>query len=398
MRAIVIVIDGFGIGALPDARQYGDTGANTLRSICGAVRPVQWPNLVDMGLGNAAALPGEPVPGCEPVASPAASFGAMREKSRGKDTTTGHWEIAGIILKHGFHIFPPAFPSFPEELVRRFEADTGYRILGNKGASGTAIIQELGVRQMSGRQVIAYTSADSVFQIAAHESVVPPDELYRICEVARVICNDYRVARVIARPFTGEAGRFVRTAGRHDFSIELPGPSVLDHLMRCGVETVGVGKINDIFNGQGVAVSFPDKGNNACLSRIAGLLRENDGGDRLIFANLVDTDMLYGHRRDIRGYHDAVRAIDGQLPHFVRLMNPEDLLVITSDHGCDPGFSGTDHTREHVPLLVYRPGADGRSLGVRESFSDVARSLAEDFGVPSPVPGRSFIRLMKNGV
>ncbi|NNF99406.1 MAG: phosphopentomutase [Desulfobacteraceae bacterium] len=391
MRAMVIVIDAFGIGALPDAALYGDEGANTLGSISRTVQPLEWPNLIKMGLGNAAALLDGPLAGCAPVTAPLASFGAMQEKSKGKDTTTGHWEIGGIVLDRAFHVFPPAYPSFPADLVRRFEQESGYRILGNKSASGTVIIQELGEQQMAGGQVIAYTSADSVFQIAAHESVMPLEELYRVCKIARKLCDDYDVARVIARPFVGEPGNFTRSAGRHDYSIDLPGPSVLDHLVQNGVDTVGVGKIGDIFNQQGIARSYPDKGNDACLERVGRLLTDNTTGDRFIFVNLVETDMLYGHRRDIRGYHDAVRRIDEQLPDIIKLMNSDDLLVLTADHGCDPGFPGSDHTREYVPLLVYRPGVKGRSLGVRDSFGDVARSLSAFFGISPFGGGRNFI-------
>ncbi len=384
MRGVILVIDSLGIGAAPDAEAYGDSGANTLRSVCmsaaaGALVP--WPNLLEMGIGNCAALVGDPIPGCPPAPVPGASFGAMAEKSAGKDTTTGHWELAGIALDRGFTVFPPHHPSFPAELVRRFEAESGVRMLGNKAASGTVIIEELGREQMRGGRVICYTSADSVFQIAAHEAVVPLEHLYRICRVARIICNDYRVARVIARPFTGTPGAFTRTAGRRDFSIELPGPSILDRLVDGGVETVGIGKIGDIFNRQGLMVNHPDKGNPDCLRRLVEVLSIPAAADQLIFVNLIDTDMVYGHRRDPDGYCRAVAEIDDCLTRIHTLLGPDDFLIITADHGCDPGFGGSDHTREYVPVLFHRPAKPGANLGVRDSFCDVAATVAACFSV-----------------
>lgn len=392
MRAVCLVIDAFGIGAQPDAADYGDVGANTLASISKTVHPLLWPHLLKLGLGNAAAVIQAPIEGCEPSPAPEASFGAMQQQSQGKDTTTGHWEIAGIVLKKPFHRFPPAYPSFPPELVLRFEQETGFRILGNCSVSGTTIIEELGQQQMEGKHVIAYTSADSVFQIAAHEEVVPLAELYRICEIARRICDDYDVARVIARPFVGRPGSFKRTAGRHDYSIALPGPSVLDHLGRHGVEIVGVGKIGDIFNHQGVEKTYSDKSNTDCSRRVLELLAAPPEEDQFIFVNLVETDMLYGHRRDIQGYHDAVGAIDKTLPAIMAALASDDLLIITSDHGCDPGFRGTDHTREYVPLLVYQPlKKKGLNLGIRSGFSDVAQSICDYFDLPPFGTGTSFL-------
>jgi phosphopentomutase len=387
MRALVLVIDALGIGALPDADDYGDAGAHTLRSICRAAQKntqVQWPNLLALGLGNAAALTVEELSNCPPVPGPTASFGAMIEQSRGKDTTTGHWELAGLISARGFHIFSPAYPSFPPELVARLEQATGYKLIGNRAVSGTVIIEELGSEQMSGGKIIGYTSADSVMQLAAHEAVISPEALYRICEQARTICNDYQVARVIARPFTGRPGAFTRTSNRRDFSIELPGPSVLDRLLEHGVETVGIGKIGDIFNHQGLSRSYPDKGNAACLKRVAELLREQQASGQLIFVNLVDTDMLYGHRRDPVGYYRAVQEIDRALTGIIDLLTEHDMLIITADHGCDPGFSGTDHTREYVPLLILRPGRAGRCLGIRASFAEVAATLCAFFKSSRP--------------
>lgn len=393
VRAVVLVIDAFGIGALPDAGDYGDTGANTLRSVCrvepGGAR-VQWPHLLAMGLGNAAALAGDLVAQCPPVPEPKASFGAMAEQSIGKDTTTGHWELAGIVSERGFHTFSAQYPSFPAELVASFEKETGYELIGNRAASGTAIIEDLGREQMSGRRVIGYTSADSVLQIAAHEDVVNLEQLYEICRTARRICNDYRVARVIARPFTGRPGHFTRTPGRRDFSIDLPGPTVLDRLLKHGVQTVGVGKIGDIFNHQGLAVSYPDKGNPASLKRIDALVRRKSASDQLIFANLVDTDMLYGHRRDPAGFYQAIQGIDRALPDLCGQLSDADLLMITADHGCDPCFAGSDHTREYAPLLLYQPGRAAANLGIRKSFADVSATLSTFFKI-EPAGGCSVL-------
>ena len=386
MRGLILVIDAFGIGAAPDAGEYGDHGAHTLKSVCAAGpvgHPAEWPTLLALGLGNCTALVGSSVKGCPPVHRPLASFGAMAEKSRGKDTTTGHWELAGIVLDRGFHVFPAEFPSFPSELVDRFERDTGYTLIGNRAASGTKIIEELGPEQQRGGKLICYTSADSVFQIAAHEDAVAVEELYRCCLQARKICDDYRIARVIARPFTGSPGTYTRTSGRHDYSIDLPGPSMLDTLADRGVQTVGIGKIGDIFNHQGLTHSHPDKGNLRCLARLQGMLEQSSDQHQLIFVNLVDTDMLYGHRRDPLGYYQAIVEIDHELPKIMAGLGADDFLIITADHGCDPAFGGSDHTREYVPLLFYQPGRTPENLGLRDSFGDVAATVCRLFGAQS---------------
>jgi phosphopentomutase len=383
MRGLILVIDAFGIGAAPDADDYGDRGAHTLRSVCAAGgngTAADWPTLLGLGLGNCAALTGPPIEGCPPVRDPLASCGAMRQKSTGKDTTTGHWELAGVIMEQGFHVFPAESPSFPPELVSRFEEATGYRLLGNKAASGTQIIEELGPVQQSERGLICYTSADSVFQIAAHEQVVPLEELYRCCLSARKICDDYNIARVIARPFEGRPGSYTRTAGRRDYSIDLPSPTMLDVLQEHGVETVGIGKIGDIFNHQGLTRSLPDKGNEKCMARVKNVLQQRPGVDQLIFVNLVDTDMLYGHRRDPLGYYRAIESIDRELPDIAALLGEDDFLIICADHGCDPDFKGTDHTREFVPLIFCQPGRNPVDLGIRESFTDVAATVCRLFG------------------
>ncbi len=392
MDVLLVVIDSFGIGALPDAALYGDEGANTALHVCESVEGEKWPFLQKMGLGNASSLAGNLLPGCPPAEKPLACFAAMAEKSPGKDTTTGHWELAGILLEKPFTTFPPAHPSFPEELSDSFLRETGCRgFLGNCAASGTEIIQKLGQKHIGTGFPIIYTSSDSVLQIASHEDVIPVDRLYEICEKARKICDRYFVGRVIARPFTGSAEKgFTRTEGRHDYSIALPGETLLDRLQREGVRTIGVGKIGDIFNMQGICESFPEKGNNACLERLYWLLgrkgdavpdgaagpsgNSSDGNgcrgesipdnreNRFIFVNLVDTDMHFGHRRDVRGYFDAVSAVDRGLEKAYSMMKEGSALIITADHGCDPSFRGSDHTREYVPLLACVRGMEPQAL------------------------------------
>ncbi len=397
MRVFLIVIDSFGIGALPDAGEYGDTRSNTAAGIGKAVGGASWPNLQKMGLGNIAELTGEPIPGCPPADKTGAMFGAMRERSPGKDTTTGHWEMAGIVLEKAFPVFSGIFPSFPEKLIEEFLDETGAPgILGNKAASGTAIIEELGEEHLKSRKPICYTSADSVFQIAAHRDIYPVAELYKLCEIARKLCDAYNVGRVIARPFEGEPGDFRRTKDRHDWSIELPGKMLLDYLRDEGVETVAVGKIGSIFNEQGIDVSFHDAGNEACIRKTFEIAREKPAGDQFVFVNLVDTDMIYGHRRNPQGYHDAVAEIDSVLPKLELLLDDGDVLVITGDHGCDPTFKGTDHTREHVPLIFKTAGsdqltADKASLGIRESFSDLSVSIQKIFGKAPRGNGTLFL-------
>lgn len=383
MRAVLVVIDSFGVGALPDADEYGDVGANTALHICEGVKAknVQWPNLQKLGLGNCTELLGYTLPGCEAVQQPMASYGVMAEASSGKDTTTGHWELAGIELKEPFQTFPLACPSFPDELIKDFQEQTGYAVLGNKGSSGLAILDELGAAHLNGEGIIVYTSADSVFQIAAHEEIVPVEELYRVCEIARKLCDAYRIGRVIARPFVGTVGNFSRTGSRRDFSMLPPSVTILDTLQERGVETVAIGKIGDIFCEQGIDRSYHDSGNEACLNRLIECLAEYSRKQQFIFINLVDTDMLYGHRRDIVGYHDAVARVDARLAEVIGMLNDEDLLVITADHGCDPAFQGTDHTREYVPLLSFSKQQAAVDLGIRMSFADVARSLAAYFKI-----------------
>jgi len=378
VRATILVIDSFGIGEAPDAAAYGDVGSNTALHICERIPGEKWPTLKTLGLGNASLLLGNELPGCGAVDRPAASYGVMVERSPGKDTTTGHWELAGIQLSKPFHTFPSGPPSFPSELIEAFERAIGRGTLGDKAASGTVIIEELGAEHVRTGFPIVYTSSDSVFQIAAHEEVIALSELYRMCEIARRLCDPYQVGRVIARPFVGTPAGFTRTSGRRDFSIALPEKSLLDHL-----------------NEQGIAESHHDKGNPACLERTIELLRKPSAArGELIFVNLVDTDMVYGHRRDVQGYFDAVSAVDAGVRRMLPLLPNGDLLIVSADHGCDPTFRGSDHTREHVPLLAYRAGRPGRSLGVRQGYFDVARTLAELLHVGGLSRGSSFADLL----
>ena len=390
MKITLLVIDSFGIGELPDAAAYGDTGANTALHICERIPGGKWPNLKRLGLGNASKILGPDLPGCEAVAEPLASYGVMAERSPGKDTTTGHWELSGLVLDKPFPTFPPEYPSFPAELIEAFETLTGRGVLGNCAASGTAIIQDLGNEHRATGKPIVYTSSDSVFQIAAHEEVIGIEELYRICEIARRLCDDYRIARVIARPFIGSEGHYTRTERRRDFSLPPVGKTVLDLLSAHGVQTVGVGKVGDIFGEQGIELSYHDKGNAACLARTLALLEEKSGRDRFIFVNLVDTDMIYGHRRDVAGYMKAVSAIDATLPGLMKAMEDGDVLVISADHGCDPTFTGTDHTREYVPLLWYAPSRVPVKLGIRRQFCDVAWTVCAAFGLEERTAGENL--------
>jgi len=397
VRVFLLVIDSFGIGALPDAAQYGDIGSNTAVGIGKAVDGADWPYLQKSGLGNIAELTGETIPGCPSAENPNAFFGAMRERSPGKDTTTGHWEMAGIVLEKAFPVFPGDFPSFPPELVEAFVAETGVPgILGNKAASGTAIIEELGEEHLKSRKPICYTSADSVFQIAAHNDIYPVPELFKLSETARKLCDSYNVGRVIARPFEGKPGNFNRTKDRHDWSIELPGKTLLDYLRDGGVETVAVGKIGSIFNEQGIDISYHDAGNEACIKRTLEVAGTKSGNHLFVFVNLVDTDMIYGHRRNPKGYHDAVAAIDAFLPDLEKMLDKDDLLIITADHGCDPTYKGTDHTREHVPVLIRKIGAKSlsaktASIGIRSSFSDLSVSIQSAFSLDPRGEGTVFI-------
>ncbi|MEA2096724.1 MAG: phosphopentomutase [Candidatus Cloacimonadota bacterium] len=391
MRAVIIVIDSFGIGELPDAGKYGDEGSNTILHICETVKGEKWSVLKKMGLGNASLLLGNELPGCEAINKPLASFGVMNEKSPGKDTTTGHWELAGLELEAAFTTFPPEYPSFPQKLLEDFIRETNRDVIGNKAASGTAIIEELGKEHMETGKLIVYTSGDSVFQVAAHENIVTLDELYDICAKARNLCDHYNVGRVIARPFVGEPGSFTRTNNRRDYSIKYEGETIFDFLQKKGVNTIGVGKIGDIFLEKSINESYHDKGNDACIKRTEELLSKPAEDNEFVFVNYVDTDMLYGHRRNPQGYCDEVEKIDKHLDRLIEILREDELFIITADHGCDPTFKGTDHTREYVPLLSYQKGSEVINLGIRNQFSDVTATIVKFFRSAEYPRGISFL-------
>ncbi|MGD1817511.1 MAG: phosphopentomutase [Pleomorphochaeta sp.] len=390
-KAIIVVIDSFGIGSLPDAKTYNDSGANTIKHICENTK-VNWINLKKLGLGNASFLINEELKGCEKVDNPIASYGIMAEKSPGKDTTTGHWEMAGIILEKPFTVFPQTYPSFPKELINELCKRTKIKgILGNKAASGTKIIQELGAEHDKTGFPICYTSADSVFQIAANTAIIPLKKLYDICEVARELCDKYNIGRVIARPFIKEGNTYIRTKDRHDFSIALPEKSLLNHLQDKKINTVAVGKIGPIFNESGINQSYHDSGNEDCIRRMIELSKEINETPELIFVNLVDTDMIFGHRRDVLGYGKEVNNIDIAIGQIINNIKENDLLIIVGDHGCDPTFKGSDHTREYVPILWYEKGKTTNNLGIRNSFADMSQSICKYFNINSMKNGISFI-------
>ncbi|HMO50219.1 MAG TPA: phosphopentomutase [Kiritimatiellia bacterium] len=391
MKVVLIVLDSVGIGHAPDASAYGDEGAATLPHIGEAVGGLVLPTLQALGLGNIPALiPGSPaIPGIAPHRQPLAHYGVMIEKSQGKDTVTGHWEIVGLELIPGFHLFPPGPPSFPDELVRQFEERTGRGILGNKAASGTGIIDACGAQHMQEKKWIVYTSADSVFQIAAHEEVIPLPELYRACEIARELCDAYRVGRVIARPFIGQPGAFQRTENRRDYAFKPSEPTVLEKLTAAGHAVYAVGKIEDIVAHRGITESNHTGNNRDSQKAVEAFMKKP--GDGLIFANFIDFDMIYGHRRDPQGYADSLKQTDDWLAGFIPTLAQDDVLILTADHGNDPTWKGTDHTRETVPLLLYRPGQTGISLGVRNGYYDVAQSIATLFGIDPMTRGVSFI-------
>jgi phosphopentomutase len=380
-RVIWIVLDSVGIGEMPDAEAYGDRGSDTLGNIARR-RRLRLPNLCRLGLANIKTLEG-----LEPSAEPQAAFGRCALASPGKDTTTGHWEMAGIHLDKPFPLFPRGFPP---AIIDEFERRTGRSVLGNKAASGTEIIEELGEEHMRTGSPIVYTSADSVFQIAAHEEVITLFELYKMCETAReLLRGPYEVGRVIARPFLGSPGAFVRTANRHDYAVPPPQGMLLDQLEVRDVEIFSVGKIFDVFLGRGIRDHEKTKSNADGMAKTLAAMDALERG--LIFVNLVDFDMLYGHRNDVEGYARALEEVDAWLPSFEAKLAPGDLAILTADHGCDPTTASTDHSREYVPLLAFGPNARrGVNLGLRETLSDIGQTVAENFGA-SIAKGKSFL-------
>jgi len=383
-RIVWVVLDSVGIGELPDAADYGDVGRNTLGHIAES-RPLKLPNLVRLGLANIA-----PLAHLEPAPAPLGACGKGATHSPGKDTTTGHWEMAGVWLDQAFPVYPQGFP---RDLIAEFERRIGRGIIGNKPASGTEIIKELGQEHVRTGKPIVYTSGDSVFQIAAHEDVIPVAELYRMCEIARKLLDGrHRVGRVIARPFVGMPGNFGRTPHRHDYAVDPPKPMLLDVLEESAVPVFGIGKIHDIYNARGVKEFVTTKSNADGMEKLTAALR--DRGRGVIFCNLVDFDMLYGHRKDVEGFARSLEEFDQLLTAFLPLLQSSDLLLITADHGCDPDprWPTTDHSREYVPIVAYSPGTGaGVNLGVRQTLADMGQTVADNFAGAIP-HGKSFLR------
>ena len=386
-RAFLVILDSVGIGEMPDAADFGDVGADTLGSIA-QTAGLKIPNLCALGLANIQRGSSPPLMGLSPAPAPGAAFGRLAEKSQGKDTATGHWELCGVVTAEGFKTFPDGFP---DGLLDKFIAQAGVDgVLGNKAVSGTVILEELGGEHVRTGWPIIYTSADPVFQIAAHEDVVPLETLYRWCKIAYDIMIPAGQNRVIARPFVGTAPNFTRTYNRKDFACPPPAPTLLERLTKAGVEVTGVGKIPNIFADRGITHAVPTKGNDHGVEATLELLRSDRSG--LIFTNLVDFDARYGHRRNPEGYAACLERFDTQLPDLLEALRPDDLLFISADHGNDPTFRGTDHTREYVPLLVT--GAQvkaGVDLGTRASFADVGQTIADFFGISPLVSGESFL-------
>lgn len=384
MRVIWIVLDSFGVGSLPDAKAYGDDGANTLLHIAENAKGFSLPNMESLGLGNI-----EAAPGVAATDQPRGAWGKARERSAGKDTTAGHWEMAGVITPEKFPTFPNGFPA---DFLKAFERAIGRGTLGNCVASGTEIIERLGPEHLRTGRPIVYTSADSVFQIAAHEDVIKLDELYKICEIAReMLKGPLGVGRVIARPFIGTPGHFVRTAERRDFSLAPVGVTVPDLVKEAGLPSVAIGKIHDIFAGRGFTESIHTENNGDGVQKTLDAMdRVHEG---LLYTNLVDYDMKYGHRRDVQGYADALMAFDRRLPEITKKMGPDDLLILTADHGCDPTWHGTDHTREYIPMLFYGPRVRPVSLGERATYADEGATVADFLGVKAPAAGESMLPL-----
>ncbi|WP_144511291.1 phosphopentomutase [Bacillus sp. FJAT-22090] len=387
-RIHVIVMDSVGIGEAPDAADFGDVGSHTLGHIAEKMNGLHMPEMQKLGLGNI-----ENIQGIEPVANPVAYFGKMQEASVGKDTMTGHWEIMGLNIDKPFKVYPDGFP---DELITALEEKIGRKVIGNKPASGTAILDELGEEHMKTGAIIVYTSADPVLQIAAHEEIVPLEELYHICEVARelTLSEEFLVGRVIARPFIGEPGKFVRTSNRHDYALKPFGRTAMNELQDGGLEVLAIGKINDIFNAEGVTSTERTKDNMDGMDKFITMLDKDFTG--ISFLNLVDFDASFGHRRDPIGYGKALEEFDTRLKEVLPKLTEEDLLIITADHGNDPTMPGTDHTREFVPLIVYSPKLkEIKELPLRSTFADIGATISENFEVAETAFGESFLSLLK---
>lgn len=384
-RAIIIVMDGVGIGELPDADKYKDCGSNTLMNIKKVYPDLKLKNLCSLGLGN---IDGENL--YDKNENPIGSYGKCAEKSSGKDTTTGHWEISGVTVENPFPTYPNGFP---KEIIDKFENAIGRKILANYAASGTQIITELGDEHVKTGFPIIYTSADSVFQIAAHEDVIPLQKLYDMCEIARnILTGQHAVARVIARPFTGKSGNYTRTKNRKDFSLLPIRKTLLDYISETGMEVAAVGKIEDIFCNQGITKKVHTRINSEGIDETINYLKEDFPG--LIFTNLVDYDMLYGHRNDLPGFAKALDEFDKRIPEIINAMKDEDLLFITADHGCDPTTPSTDHSREYIPLLVYGRNIKKTNLHTRTSYSDIAATIAQYLEINSNIDGTSFLNAL----
>ncbi|TCP31733.1 phosphopentomutase [Scopulibacillus darangshiensis] len=384
-RIFLIVLDSVGIGEAPDAKDFGDLGSDTLGHIAEKMNGLNLPHLSKFGLGNIR----DDIKGITPADHPEAYYGRMQEASNGKDTMTGHWEIMGLKIDTPFITFPDGFPN---ELIHELEEKTGRKVIGNKPASGTEIIKELGEKHMETGDLIVYTSADSVLQIAAHEDIIPIDELYRICEIARELTRDekYMVGRVIARPFIGNPGQFERTANRHDYALKPFGHTVMNELKDQNFDVIALGKINDIYDGEGVTDALRTKDNMDGVDKLLDVMDRPFHG--LAFLNLVDFDAKYGHRRDPIGYGEALEAFDRRLPEILDKLTDKDGLIITADHGNDPTYSGTDHTREFVPLFVYYNHIEeGKELPLRHTFADLGATVSDNFSIPMPANGKSFL-------
>ncbi|PNQ85355.1 phosphopentomutase [Paenibacillus polymyxa] len=383
-RIHLIVLDSVGIGEAPNAAAFGDEGADTLGHIAEKMNGLYMPNMAALGLSNIKEIQGVPK-----ADHPMAFWTKMQEASNGKDTMTGHWEIMGLRIDVPFQVFPNGFPA---ALIEELEIKSGRKIIGNKPASGTEILDELGEEHMKTGALIVYTSADSVLQIAAHEEIVPLDELYRICEIAREMTknNDYMVGRVIARPFVGEPGQFKRTANRHDYALKPFSRTVMNELKDADLDVIAVGKISDIYDGEGVTEAIRTVSNMDGMDKFIQVAQKDFTG--LSFLNLVDFDALFGHRRDPQGYGNALEEFDARLPELLEKLTEKDLLILTADHGNDPVHHGTDHTREYVPLLIYSKAfMEGRELPLRKTFADIGASVADNFGVKLPDHGTSFM-------